>query len=564
MILYNELKFWLLFLFFNFILFVFNYIIYFKESDSSLFKMIFQNGIKGVFMNPNPDFFRLSIDISILLVLNRYNLISNYYYLLIGYFSFTFIFSLYHYTFHKIYHVNPILINDLRLLKNGLAILWAESRLKVIFIAISSILITSLLAQGLGYFLKYSILLTPNYYTHTITFFMLVLFSTILIRKGYDRKDETSYRFIVHFFLIVRHVIESKKLIDSKNHFNKKTLEENRNQNVKFNTKPNIHLLFIESYGSILLKDAYLKPLYQHRINNFTNDLKKEGWKSKSHLSTSVSLIGPSWLAYTSVLFGKRIDNNFSYEYLLNESKFHQYDTFQKVFQKQGYFSYNLNSSKHRKGLSVPYKQMNAFYGIDQWILEYDINYKGTRYGFQENPPDQYTLNYAHEKYLSKQSKPYILFYITTNSHSPFNAPRIQNKNWKDNNNTEAKLIGNQFLLKPNLNDYMKSINYQFDVMEDFILKKGKKDDIFLLIGDHQPPFISNKNHGLETMIHVISKNGNFIKGLDKYGFKDDVYDDNKPIKHEAIYSIFFREFIRTYGDMYEKLPDYEPDGLQL
>ncbi len=560
---FQELIFWLGFLFFNFSLFAFNYFINIKEADFIPLKQLLTKGRRGIFISLNADFFRFSIDLSILILLVRYNIISSGMSLIVGYYAFLLIFNIYHYSFNKIYQISPIILNDLRLLKNGAGILWDESKIKMILGISTLILTTVTLSFFLSRYLEFTLTIIPNQSTHIITTMYLVLFSTALIRKGYGHNTEVWHRYLIHLLRLGRHFIASFQLFRAKNRFNFETLNLHRRLKVKFREKPNIYLLFIESYGSILLKHPQLSKSYNKKFDEFTNALKKSKWECKTNCSSSVSLVGPSWLAYTSVLFGNRVDTNFYYEYLLNEKRFNEFDTMTKMLQNHGYWSYNLNATKFKNGVNVPLKQMKEFYGIDQFILKDDIHYHGTKFGFTECPPDQFVLNYAYEYFLKKQSKPYVLFYLTKNSHTPFVTPDIV-KNWNELNNSPDLLIGNHFLQDPSLENYSKAMDYQLDFLQDFIIRNGKGNDIFMLIGDHQPHVISKISDGTETLVHVISRNEEFLSEFESYGFRDSLDSLENPVKHEALYSIFLRSFIKTYGEGNQKLPDYEPNGLQL
>lgn len=560
----TELAYWSFFLFFNCSLFAFNYFINLKEASFLPFQTILEGGNRGIFVSINPDFFRFSIDISIVMILIRYGFLANGHTLIISYFAFMLVFNSYHYAFYKIYHVNPIIINDLRLLKNAVGYLWAESQIKFLLHLTLGILITVSTSLLFSFFLRQSYDLVPNNITHFFSICVLAVFCIALIRKGYHHRDEIKYRYIILALRILRHIIESRKLLKTKLNLNLELLRKARSFDIKLKSKPNIYLILIESYGSLLIRKEQLKKPYISKLNKFSSQLESKGWLCKSNLSSSPTHIGPSWLAYTTILFGKKICSNFEYEYLLNDERLYQSDTFLKVFKKNGYCSYNLNGSKPQVGVAVPFKQMTEFYGIDQWILNDDIKYSGTKYGFTKGPPDHYALNYAYENYLKNQSQPYIFFYLTKNSHSPFISPKEVPNNWKSWNETENCLVGNGFLQKPNLRDYTQAINHQLDTIEDFISKNGKDDDVFLFVGDHQPHGISSNSDGTETITHIISKNRGFLNEFEKYGFKDNLLDAQLPVKHEALYSMFLKEFVRTYGANNKILPNYEPNGLHF
>lgn len=560
---YNEIVFWLLFLLFNFILFAFNYIIHFKEADFFPLKTILARKNRGIIQSVNPDFFRFSMDVSILILLTRYGIINKGLIFISIYYIFIFLFDIYHYSFRRIYQINPVIINDLHLLKNGAGILWAESKFNfILYLTLFAGLITTLFTLLLKY-LQFSGQIAPNQFTDIIVGLLLISFCLAFLIKGYDHTKGTLHRFIFHFLRLSGHVIDSVRMIRKNNKLPWKVLDKNRLNNIQFNKKPNIYFLFIESYGSVLIRNSKIRDKYLSRFNLFLKGLEHKNWGCKSHLSTSVSLVGPSWLAYTTVLFGSRIDSNFYYEYLLNNDKLYKYDTIFKLLQKQGYVSYNLNATKFKKGVKVPIEQMQRFYGIDRWLLRNDIHYQGSKFGFTEAPPDQYVLNYAFENYLSNENNPFVLFYLTKNSHSPFITPHFVD-NWKDWNNTPDTRIGNKFLQKPDLNNFIEAIIYQLDYLQDFIINRVNENDIIFLIGDHQPHDIAHPADGHETLLHVISKDNEFLGGFDNYGFRNSLDDIHTKIKHEAMYSIFTRELIKSYSDLDHFFPEYEPDGLQL
>ena len=78
--------------------------------------------------------------------------------------------------------------------------------------------------------------------------------------------------------------------------------------------------------------------------------------------------------------------------------------------------------------------------------------------------------------------------------------------------------------------NYLHSINYQLDYLTRFIIRNGKKNDLFILIGDHQPPVVANRSHSYDTPVHIISRDGNLIKNFDKYHFNEGmvVVDENE------------------------------------
>ena len=124
----QELTFWSLFFLFNFLTFSLNTLLRFEPYLLIPFRGITKKGQRGIFIDLESDFYKFFFEISILIILTRwFNWGNPVLVIIAAYYGFTFIYNTYHYAFSKIYQVLPILGNDLRLIKNGVAILWAES-----------------------------------------------------------------------------------------------------------------------------------------------------------------------------------------------------------------------------------------------------------------------------------------------------------------------------------------------------------------------------------------------------------------------------------------------------
>lgn len=562
---HDEALFWLLFIYFNFSLFAFRTLIDFKAAILNPLKNNSRKDHNTLFFSFNPDCYRICLDISLIMLIYRWFPVHQGFGVAALYYGFLLVYSIYHYSFSKIYQVYPIISNDFRLILNAAGILWGESKIKMTLFSLLAFILIICLSLGFQKALLVSHQYPPNPVTLILTLLLGIYVIIGLSKYGiYRPKSDAAMRILIFPLRIAFNLINSWKLVAKLKNTNFDTLESTRNIRLNLTQKPNIYCLFIESYGSILLKEEKLKVGYMKDYDRFEKSLKTKGWKIRTNLSESVSPVGPSWLAYTSVLFGSKITNNFEYEFLLNKSSLYKYDTLMKIFMKEGYQSYHLNATQPKAGVMVPYQQMTSFFGIDQWILAEDIDYTGPAYGFTESPADQYVLNFAQDQ-INKEvgEAPYILFYLTKNSHSPFISPEEVATDWKSLNNRTHKNIGQEFLQEPTYEDYQKAISYQLDFLSDFILKQANQNDIFLLIGDHQPHVLGDhEKYGNDTIVHIVTQNEAFAKGFENYGFQDSPEALSDPIKHESIYSMFIREVIRNYGKEGANLPPYEANGI--
>ena len=566
-----EVRFWSIFLILNYLNYVVIYLFHYKESGFLPYLTTFKRtGKTGLTGDPNLDFFRYSVEFSLILIGSRFFDLHTYAGWITVFYFFALFFNLYQYSFRKIYESEPILFNDVRLIKNGVAIVWNESKWKILFGLFLLIILFFGFSKGLSFLLLENYRLnTSIFFKILITAFILINLYAIYIHKGVYVKypNDIYLRFhytLVEFFMNLEKSYECYQL--SQESFGKRFQEARENINIELSENPpNIHFIFIESYGSFFYQSEKLKDIAYPTLGSFQENIAQKGYQTLSNMSESTTTGGQSWLTYSSMLFGYRMDNNTLFENLLNDPHFRNGQGLMQIFKKIGYTNYNLNPISPINGITVPYDAMRAFYGIDRWILNKDIHYTGDKYGFGTAAPDQYSMNFTRELIEKEKIIPYTFFYLTKSSHSPFPKVKLVD-DWKKLNHTTGSTHEHQGFLKyPTVEDYGQAIKYQLENLEQFISHHKYANDLFVLMGDHQPPVVSKpKTHGLTTPVHIISKNNAFLDEFKDFGFKKDLSSASKHIKHESFYSIFLNAFSKHYAKSSASIPDYEPDGLQL
>ncbi len=566
-----EVLFWSVFIFLNGLNFTVNYLFYREQSHFLPFihdlKAV---GRLGITESLNLDLFRFVIEISLILLISRFIDLSPYSVLITVFYLLLLLFNIYQYSIRRIYYAEPVFYNDVRLLQNGMSIVWHESKGKVILVLLSAIGVFC----GFYYALDWFLTLNANHAQREISIaaisvFLLILARFIMNQKGgyspYPNDIYLRFHFSVLEILInLRRSLAHYRL--SKEQFGLKYKQARENVTLKpKGPLPNIFCLFIESYGSYFYQEPAIKASSLATFDNFQSRLNEQGFAINSNFSDSTTFGGQSWLAYSSMVYGYRMSNNTLFENHLQDKAFRESNNLFRVFQKMGYRNYNLNPITPIDGINVPYDEMREFYTIDRWILNRDIQYTGDEYGFGSCAPDQYSMNFMMDLINKEHDGPFTYFYLTKNSHSPFLVPSMVD-DWRSLNKDSDQIhINKGFLSVPTLGQYQEAIQYELDVIEDFITRHGKDNDLFLLIGDHQPPIICDeKVHGLGTPIHVLSKNESFVRDFETYGFKENLNEIEQTIRHESIYSIFLDVFSRHYTNSKISIPAYEPYGLQL
>jgi hypothetical protein len=332
--------------------------------------------------------------------------------------------------------------------------------------------------------------------------------------------------------------------------------------------KPNIYLIFVESYGSVLYKRTDFREAYTSLLGQLQHQLDEEGWYVASTLSDAPVWGGGSWMSYTSTLFGLRIDTHPQYLSLFERYQSAAYPHLGHYLKTQGYQNVRLSSLSVELG-ELDWLKYKNFYGVDQWLRYRDLDFQGPHYGWGPSPPDQYALYFAQDAITSGSDRPIFFFFITQNSHYPWvPLPEVVD-DWRTLNvrGTEERVtLVDSIPHSLKRSNYLNAIDYELRFLTDFILKTGDDNSIFVLIGDHQPQQVSRRSDGFDTPIHIISKDAALVDAFRGYGFVRGltVRDFTPTMRHEGFYSMFMRALLAQYGQDTETLPAYLPDGIIL
>ena len=325
----------------------------------------------------------------------------------------------------------------------------------------------------------------------------------------------------------------------------------------------------MESYGSVLYKRPDYRIAYALLLKRLKRQLDEAGWYAASALSEAPTWGGGSWLGYTSAQFGLRVDTHPYYLTLLNKYQYERYPHLGNFLQEQGYKTYRLSSLKDTVA-EEGWARYERFYDVDRWVRFKDINYAGPLIGWGPALPDQYALHYMYEQITqnNEQNQPFMLFFITQNSHYPYAPLPPLVSDWRTlgtvseqqdeiDDETREHAVRRQ--------DYFDAIDYSLSMLVQFILQNTDDNSLFIIIGDHQPPRVSRRADGFDTPVHMISRNDGMISAVQAHGFTPGLWvNEQEPtMKHEAIYSLLVRVLLSS-GEDEATLPPYLPDGFVM
>jgi hypothetical protein len=346
---------------------------------------------------------------------------------------------------------------------------------------------------------------------------------------------------------------------------------------IHLSEKPNIYIFMVESYGRVLLDNPESRPVYQDFIMSMEDTLEGNGWKARSTFSKAPIFGGRSWLSMGSFICGIELKDQVIYSYFINRQK--DYPHLIHFFNRQGYQTFALQPlNRSRPGYSLT--SYERFYQYQTYIHAEDLNFDSSAFGFHKIP-DQYSLNYTHDRYLKNLEEPYLLFFLTISSHSPWTFLPPYVTDWREIKTSSIQALREKYrhtsgrfkqtmqthlISGVGLQEYLNLMFYELKIIRDYILQKMPENSIVIILGDHQPPIVTDQNDGFETPLHIISQDSVFLKNLDNSHFSGGLLLDSSSastLTHAGIYSLLVRNLARTYSES-RPLPPFLPEGTIL
>jgi hypothetical protein len=87
-----------------------------------------------------------------------------------------------------------------------------------------------------------------------------------------------------------------------------------------------------------------------------------------------------------------------------------------------------------------------------------------------------------------------------------------------------------------------------------------------VLMGDHQPPFVSDQTRSFDTPVHVLARDPSLLRELATQGFSRGLaIDPHAPAvtRHEALFSLLVRALSECCARS-RQLPSYYPQGVRI
>lgn len=354
--------------------------------------------------------------------------------------------------------------------------------------------------------------------------------------------------------------------------------------------KPDVHLLLVESYGRILFSHPDTVDRWHGRMAHYQQRLDAAGWHVVSTFSEAPVSGGGSWLAEATLLTGIRVRYEAVFRHLVDDIR--RTPNLVNFLDAQGYHTV-LVAPKDR---ARPGIQLENRYDYDTTVFALDLEYEGPPIGWGIIP-DQYSVGYAHDNVLSGIDEPVFTNFHLVSSHAPWTVvPRVVD-DWRtlgepeDGAEADARQgrgSGNLRELGDRLRHYKRfaapryaymgeasgyelssfadTIDYDLEVIVRH-LERLPDDALVIVMGDHQPPLVSEADDTYDVPVHVLARDPELLRAFVEAGFTEGM-DINggrfTTLMHEAVFSLMVRALVQCCTAPGTEAPRMRPNGIRI
>lgn len=280
-----------------------------------------------------------------------------------------------------------------------------------------------------------------------------------------------------------------------------------------------VYLLVLESYGRVALRHPVTTPQVRALYTRFEASLAERGFAACSSAIAPAVKGGRSGLAHAELLTGVRVPTRRMRTMLMQSGLV----ALPKRFQQAGYRTVEV-----LPGMPSHWPEGDAFYGVDQSIIQSELGYDGTRYDFGQMP-DQFALQRLLERVVEPAKQPVFTMFVGVSSHAPWSAIPPFADDWKIDEQTFARgpakthdvHYQSMFRDPDVLPAYADSLGYVLRTSFEFATRL-QRPSIVVVLGDHQPPIatsVTPPDPSYDVPLHVITNRPALLQPLRAMGF---------------------------------------------
>jgi hypothetical protein len=346
---------------------------------------------------------------------------------------------------------------------------------------------------------------------------------------------------------------------------------------LKLRRRPDIYLIFVESYGRVMIDRGSMRRPWRRRVQQMERTLEDAGWTSASAFTVAPVAGGRSWLAEASVLMGIHVDYEAVFHHLIGQIE--RVPNLVSLLARQGYHTLLLApSDRVRRGV----EEAN-YYNYQRQVRFNDLDYHGPKMGWGL-VPDQYSLYHTDEHVLRSTPRPLFFNFHMVSSHTPWTPVPELVEDWRTLSDSDGETLVEdekgmlemrmrryayrdpRFMrgdLRANVaRAYTATVLYDLELLERY-LKTLSGDALVIVMGDHQPPFVAPETKNFESVIHMFARDPALLSEFKAHGFKDGLMltpEDPAAVRHEGMFSLIVRALARCCSDG-EWQPEYRAEG---
>ena len=446
----------------------------------------------------------------------------------------------------------PALWSDLSLLRSGLALAQRQAYW-LVPAAIALIAATAYGSYELTALLFRSM---PDHTLLPLALALSLLPSAVYHWRRYNYGEyiwRVVYSPTLHFWRSLRHSGRVRSILAmDESHFER----FNYFKNVSLARAPNIVIVCIEAYGSVVHRD----PRYTHALGgllrSYEDRLAATGYRFASTHSAAPLFAGGSWLSYASFTYGVAITDLDVYDALFSHAGgFRKYESLFHVLRRNGYHNVLLCPLGGVDPRTLDWTSLDRCFQSDRRIAFEDLGYAGPVVNYfglirRYSPLDQYSLNFGYERARAHGTGPFSLFFCTLNSHYPWAEAPTSVDDWRALNRPGVEIPRARGTSTEDR--YAEAIRYQLDYVLRFATERAADAPLIIVFGDHQPPMITPESMGTHTPVHILSRDPAVIDVLLQHGLApalDLAGVSPRDMRHEGFLSLLMRALDRAYGD---------------
>jgi len=301
-------------------------------------------------------------------------------------------------------------------------------------------------------------------------------------------------------------------------------------------------LFIVESYGRVVFSQPRYRQTMAATLATFGDTLARHDFEAVSSYLSSSTFGGSSWLAHGTLEAGVRVGNDLEDAALLRSSL----RPMASFFRKNGYRTVSV-----MPGTRFAFPQ-GVYFDYEQVYYAPHFNYRGPTYGWA-SMPDQFVLDWVHRQEMLPRHQPLFIRYALISSHAAFNIQPPYIPDWETIGDGslyhDRETVYFPFYWR-NLHQageaYLRSLEYEFTLLGDYLSRYVTADTLIIILGDHQPPVqLTGPGEPWSVPVHVVSRNTRLLQPFRQRGYTPGLFPA-QPLPHAGM-ETFLPAFLQDF-----------------